>query len=119
MNWKFTAPDLTVRFEEGEPFCHFFPLVPGVIDEVDPEIHDLDSDPILHRRYYELRLSRQLSNGLKPTQNGMVETHEHHYEHNYHNGVAANGEQLAQKPRRRFTVRSFTDLSSIDVPVGE
>ena len=29
MNWKFTRPQVKVRFEKGEPFCFFFPVEPG------------------------------------------------------------------------------------------
>jgi len=43
MNWKFTAPGVRVRFEKDEPFCFFFPLQRGVIDEVQPEIRSISN----------------------------------------------------------------------------
>ena len=45
MNWRFTRPNVTVRFERGEPFCSFFPIPRTLLDAVTPEIRDLDSDP--------------------------------------------------------------------------
>jgi hypothetical protein len=50
MNWKFTAPG-TIRFEAGEPFCFFFPIERGRIEQVEPEIHSLASDPALAETY--------------------------------------------------------------------
>jgi hypothetical protein len=113
MNWRFTAPDITVRFDEGEPFCQFFPIVPNTIDGIEPEIHDLDADPQLYKCFNELRLSRQLSNGLRLTAEGVLETGEHQYQHHYHNATTAHGERLAPKPRRRFTVRPFLERGTV------
>jgi hypothetical protein len=45
MNWKLTRPGLPVRFEEGEPFCFFFPVARDLVEQVEPEIRDLDSEP--------------------------------------------------------------------------
>lgn len=42
MNWRFTRPDHWVRFEEDEPFCFFFPVQRGVLDEVKPRFRALD-----------------------------------------------------------------------------
>ncbi|MGF1562849.1 MAG: DUF6065 family protein [Geminicoccaceae bacterium] len=36
MNWKFTRPNHTIRFEKGEPFCHFFPVPRGLIEACAP-----------------------------------------------------------------------------------
>ena len=34
MNWKFTRPNLKVRFEKGEPFCFFFPIEHGLWNDL-------------------------------------------------------------------------------------
>lgn len=114
MNWRFTAPNTTVRFEEGEPFCHFFPLVPTLIDEVRPEWRDLGSDPVLWRQYHEYRLARRIANGLRFTTDGMVKSGEHYYQHHYQSGASAKGECLAPRPRSRFTVRSFVNFPTAE-----
>jgi hypothetical protein len=112
MNWRFTAPDVVVRFDEGEPFCHFLPLAPTLIDDLSPEWRDLASDSTLWRRYHEYKLARQISNGLRFTPDGAVETGEHYYQHFYQDGTSANGECLAARPRRRYTVKPFVDFST-------
>jgi hypothetical protein len=116
MNWRFTAPDTVVRFEEGEAFCHFFPIAPGAIEEVEPEWRDLASDPVLSRNYWELKLSRQIANGLRFKESSVVETSAHAYEHHYHTGTSANGDRLAPRPRVRYKVRPFADKSVERLP---
>ena len=43
MNWKFTAPGVRIRFEKDEPFCFFFPLPRGTLDEIEPEIKSISA----------------------------------------------------------------------------
>jgi hypothetical protein len=50
MNWKFTAPG-TVTFEQGEPFCLFFPIQRGEVEAVEPIIGNLGDEPELAERY--------------------------------------------------------------------
>jgi len=50
MNWLFTAPGGPLIFEEGEPFCHIFPLSRNLVEDVEPEIRTLESDPALKER---------------------------------------------------------------------
>lgn len=58
MNWRFTRPGL-VQFEKGECFC-FISLVPhGVLDQVQPVLHELADDPALNASYEAWRCSRQ------------------------------------------------------------
>jgi hypothetical protein len=51
MNWKFTAPATPVTFEQGEPFCLFFPIQRGEVEAVEPVIGDLNDEPELGARY--------------------------------------------------------------------
>jgi hypothetical protein len=44
VNWLFTAPDVTVRFEAGDAFCTIFPIPRGYLDAIEPEIWPLESD---------------------------------------------------------------------------
>ena len=37
MNWVFTHPGMPVRFDEGEPFCHLFPIRRGELEAVTPQ----------------------------------------------------------------------------------
>lgn len=58
MNWKFTRPDQVVRFEEGEPFCFFFPVPRGAIQQFEPRILPISSDPELAAQYQAWSESR-------------------------------------------------------------
>lgn len=51
MNWKFTAPDTPVTWETGEPFATLMPIQRTLIESLEPEVRDLDSDPELAARY--------------------------------------------------------------------
>ncbi|HEY2970316.1 MAG TPA: DUF6065 family protein [Casimicrobiaceae bacterium] len=44
MNWQMTRPG-TVRFSKDEPICMVFPMPHGALQDVEPEIFDLDSLP--------------------------------------------------------------------------
>lgn len=46
MNWKMTRPG-TVRFDKDEPVCMVYPVPQGVLQQVEPEIVDLQDDPEL------------------------------------------------------------------------
>lgn len=47
MNWRFTRPDVWIRFEENEPFCHFFPTPRGVVAGLKPELRPMEDQPEL------------------------------------------------------------------------
>src|SRR5436305_15180574 len=44
MNWKFTRPNLKVRFEKGESLCFFFPIKHAVFERLDPRSEDVRPD---------------------------------------------------------------------------
>jgi hypothetical protein len=50
MNWKFTRANVSVKFEEGEPLCHIFPIQRGLLESVEPEIRNLGSNGELEKR---------------------------------------------------------------------
>lgn len=48
MNWKFTRPDIDVRFDPDEPFCMIVPQRRGELERFAPEIRPLSSEPEIH-----------------------------------------------------------------------
>ena len=50
MNWNLTRAG-SVRWEKGEPFCMVFPVPQGALEQIRPEIHDLEDDPQLKAEY--------------------------------------------------------------------
>jgi hypothetical protein len=57
MNWQFTRPG-RVRFDAGEPFCHFFPVQRRVLAETEPRWQPLSQTPELERDYQAWMRSR-------------------------------------------------------------
>ena len=51
MNWKFTRPNLKVRFEKDEPFCFFFPIEHGLLERFNPAFKQISEDPNLERQF--------------------------------------------------------------------
>src|SRR5262249_11468483 len=45
MNWKITRPDVTVRFEEREPFCMIVPQRRGELEAFRPRFEELGDHP--------------------------------------------------------------------------
>src|SRR5262245_48536330 len=50
MNWIFTRPGTQVRFEQGEPFCHIFPVKRGELEMLEPELRLLSQEPELKQQ---------------------------------------------------------------------
>jgi len=66
MNWKFTRPDVSVRFEEGEPICMIVPIQRGLAESLQPIRKPLRRNRELKRRYERWRKSRQdFNEGLR------------------------------------------------------
>jgi hypothetical protein len=57
MNWQLTQPGIT-RFEEGEPFCFFFPVPKRVLPNTEVQIHRMADDPELQARHNQFRDAR-------------------------------------------------------------
>ena len=51
VNWKFTRPDTWVEFAPGEPICMIVPLRLDMLEEVEPSIVSIQSDPETYRQY--------------------------------------------------------------------
>jgi hypothetical protein len=106
MNWLFTRPGTPVRFEEGEPFCHIFPIRRGDLDAVVPEIHVLDSAPTLQSQHETWCASRERFNSelLRPGSEAASEK----WQKMYYRGVVPGSESLESEDHRtRLRVKSF------------
>jgi hypothetical protein len=58
MNWKITAIDRPVLFDEGEPFCMIVPQRRGELEELEPRIVEIEDDPDVANAYREWTESR-------------------------------------------------------------
>jgi hypothetical protein len=62
MNWKFTRKNTPIAFARDEPFCMIFPVQRGLIDQVEPEIRAMDTDPEVSEAYAAWAESRRAFN---------------------------------------------------------
>lgn len=105
MNWVFTRVGVPVRFEEGEPFCHIFPITVGVVEEVDPEIRDLQSVPELHRIYHEWSQSRDAFNRQLKVKDSYER--KRGWQRFYLRGTLHSGDPAAREHRTTLRVKEF------------
>ncbi len=59
MNWRFTRPMKKVRFDPDEPICMIAPVRRGEVEQFEPEIRNLESEPELLRSFKTWYASRQ------------------------------------------------------------
>jgi hypothetical protein len=50
MNWRFTRPGM-ISFKKGEPFCFVTPIPHDSVDQFEPIVKTIESDPELHKQY--------------------------------------------------------------------
>ena len=58
MNWQLTRPG-HFRFERGEPFCVIFPVAQNALESTQPEVLDLQSNPVLLEQHAAWRGLRE------------------------------------------------------------
>lgn len=59
MNWRFTRPDHSIRFEEDEPFCFFLPVERGGLERIAPEIRPIADAPDLKAAFEDWSMKRE------------------------------------------------------------
>jgi hypothetical protein len=65
MNWKFTRPNLKVRFEKGEPFCFFFPIEHDLLERFNPTFKQISEEPDLEKQYNLASRKREFLPAIK------------------------------------------------------
>ena len=68
MNWRFTRPHHTIRFDAGEPFCFLFPVQRAALDMVRPRFEDMAREPemLAHFRAWNASRNEFLAEMQKP-----------------------------------------------------
>ncbi len=105
MNWLFTRPGASVRFEKGEPFCQIYPLR-RELESVEPEIRRIEDEPELMRQYETWKNSRnQFNAGLKEPGSPAAAQK---WQKNYQRGHNAEGRTAATEGHRtRVRLKPF------------
>src|SRR3954454_25309748 len=76
MNWKFTRPNIKVRFEKGQPFCFFFPIEHGLLERFNPIVRPLSENSNLAKQYNLAFVKRALTTVLKILKGDEIESEE-------------------------------------------
>jgi hypothetical protein len=89
MNWIFSRPGVTIRFDKGEPYCHIFPVRCGELESAEPELRWLSDNPELKREHEAWTASRaRFNTALKePGSEAQAEK----WQKLYYRGLGAEG----------------------------
>ncbi len=107
MNWMFTRPDQTVRFEKGEPFCFFFPVPRGLPEAFKPEVRSIDEEPDTHdqfRAWSEARLTFNLDL-LEPDSDAR----KNKWQKDYYRGFRPDGREGLAEHQTKVRPKPFKD----------
>ena len=110
MNWRFTRPNTTIRFEEGEPFCFLVPVSIGTLEGTRPEIAELSSDPKTLAKYEEWVASR--STFISDLKVEGSEARDDKWQKRYSRGLEPDGTPTPYDHSSAVTVREFIDSSA-------
>ncbi|HUJ02413.1 MAG TPA: DUF6065 family protein [Rhizomicrobium sp.] len=106
MNWMFTRPGHVVRFEAGEPFCHFFPVKRGEIEQFAPRIRAITDNPELMRQQKAWSESRNTF--MKELQQAGTQANEERWQKLYYRGLDAEGQEVKTADHRtRVRLKPF------------
>jgi Family of unknown function (DUF6065) len=108
MNWIFTHPGVTVRFEEGEPYCHIFPVKRDEIETFDPELREMSEDAELTAQYESWKARRsQFNEDLKAPGS---EAQALRWQKHYYRGVDVQGRAApVEDHRTRLRLKPFAE----------
>jgi len=105
MNWRFTRPHVTVRFEEREPFCMLVPIPRGLVESFVPQQRPLEQNAELFARYERWKQARgQFNTDLKDFDSAAAQQG---WQRDYMLGRDHDGRTFAEH-QTRLHVRPFT-----------
>jgi hypothetical protein len=104
MNWRFTAKNLWVNFDVGEPICQLVPIRRGDLETLKPREQSIDEVPELKEAFMEWSDGRGkfLQDLGKPGTEATAERWQRHY----FRGVAPDG-SIAPEHQVKLNLREF------------
>jgi hypothetical protein len=104
MNWKVTRPGMKIRFERDEPLAMLVPMERGGVERYEPEIRNLDSNPVLAAKYEAWLRSRvDAAKVAKESQYAVLARQGHYIRGEDHSGDRPDQHQA------KLTVRAFAE----------
>jgi hypothetical protein len=113
MNWKFTRPNYSVRFECGEPICMVVPIPRGLAEQLEPVYSPLDANPELARDCREWDRSR--ANFNADLARLRAEAVQRGWQRDYMKGQTIRGERT-EEHQTRLQLREFTRAEEDETP---
>lgn len=105
MNWAFTAPDQPIRFEAGEPFCSFFPIQRGLLEQFEPEMRDFGTAPEKQKHHTDWLASRK--NFLADLPKPGTDANDERWQKNYYRGFKPDGEPAPPGHQIKLRLKPF------------
>lgn len=112
MNWKFTRPNLWVRFEVNEPFCFFFPVRRGYLEEVRPQFRSMEEDPELLQQFRMWSRSRDTFRADVDRENPAEPSKK--WQKRYYRGLDMEDHEGVETHQVKTRLRPFTASSPAD-----
>jgi hypothetical protein len=97
MNWKIHEAKIPVIFGKGEPICFIQPFRPELLEDIEPELRPLESEPELADAYRNWHKSRENFNA-NPAKGKD-------WQKDYHKGIGSAGKSAEH--RTGFQVKEF------------
>lgn len=112
MNWAMTAPNVTVQFEAGEPFCTFYPVKRGVLEAFEPEIRSMDATPDRKKQHDEWQESRRsfIADLPKPG----TAANDEKWQKNYYRGFLPDGTAAPADHQIKLRLNPFKKIAEND-----
>lgn len=105
MNWRFTRPGATVRFEAGEPFCHLFPIRRGELEVLTPRLQLMTDDAALDQQHGTWRAARFKFNADLDVPDSAAR--KQRWQKFYHRGQRPDGDAGTDDHRTKVRVKPF------------
>lgn len=112
MNWKFTAPNVTVRFEEGEPYCAFFPIGRSALESIEPRIQRIERGGVAYEEYAEWSDAR--GKFLADLRIETTEAHKRGWEKSYFQGRHPDGRRGPSDHQTKLRLKPFVVLEETE-----
>lgn len=109
MNWRFTRAHHWVSFDEGEPFCFFFPVQRGLLESCIPELRTASPDSDVMRQNREARQIRAQFLAELPIEGS--EANAQKWEKTYYRGFTPDGGAGTPDHQIKLQLRNFRDTS--------
>ena len=106
MNWKFTAPGVTVSFAQDEPYCAFFPVLRGALDRIEPRIEEIARSGSELDEY--TAWAEQRAHFLKELKIVDTEAHKRGWEKSYFQGRHPDGRRGPADHQTKLRLKPFT-----------